>query len=372
MKKILIVLTTAALLAGCAGTPANDEASKMQQLQEYKQQLSELKQKIDQLEKELAATEKNEAVKVTVAELTPQLFEHFIEVNGTVEADQDVNVSPESVGVIENILAKEGQQVTKGQPLAILNTETLQRSMDEMKVQLELATTTYNRQKNLWDQKIGSEMQLLQAKSNMEALQKRVESLQAQKDLSVVKAPVNGVVDIIFQKKGEIGSPQTPFAKVINIDNIKVYADIAETYITKIKQGDRAVVKFPALGKDVPVPVFRIGNVVDPNNRTFRIRLNLNNPDRMIKPNLISIVQLRDYAAENAIVVPTILIKEDFKGNYTFVVDKTDGTPRAKKVYVKPGINNNNMSEIQEGLTAGTLIITEGYTQVVDGSPLQY
>lgn len=371
MKKILSVISIALVIAGCSGTPANDEASKMKQLQEYKQQMATIRDKIDKLEKELAQTEKNDRVKVKTEELKSVLFEHFIEVSGSVEADQDVNVSPESAGVIESILVKEGQQVSKGQVLAVLNSEILKRSIDEMKVQLELATTTYERQKNLWDQKIGSEMQLLQAKSNMEALQKRVESIEAQMQLAVIKAPVNGVVDILYQKKGEIGTPQVPFAKVINIDNIIVYADVSETFITKIKQGDRATVKFPALGKEVSANIFRIGNVVDPNNRTIRVRLNLSNPDRMIKPNLISMVQFRDYVAENAIVIPSILIKEDFKGNYAYVADNADGAMIARKIYIKSGVNNNNMTEVLEGLTEGMTLITEGYAQVVDGSLIE-
>lgn len=375
MKRILTIMVFAAvvtaMLAGCSAKPADDSALKTQQLQQYKREFSELKQKIEALEKELALSNKNDDVRVQVAELVPEQFERFIEITGRVEAEEDVQVSPESAGVIAEVLVKEGQRVVKGQTMAVLNTEALRRAVDELKIQHELAATTYNRQKNLWDQNIGSEMQLLQARSAMEALQKRIESTEAQINLSVIKSPVSGVVDAVYQKKGEIGSPQVPFARVINSSSIRVYADVSESYLPKIKQGDRVVVSFPALGRDIDATIYRIGNSIDANNRTFSIRVNLNNPDGMIKPNIISTIRVRDYSVQDAIVVPNILIKEDFRGNYTYIAEMVDGKSVARKVYVKPGVNNNNRTEVLEGLSSGMKIITEGYVQVADGTPLR-
>jgi len=368
MKKVLFITTVAIILASCAGTSLNDEEVKRQQLQKYKQQLHELEQKINTLEAELSETVVEEVVNVKVSEIELQAFEHFIEVPGNVEAEQDINVSPESIGIIEEVLVTEGMKVEKGQVLARLNTDALQRSLDEMKIQLELAETTYQRQKNLWDQNIGSEIQLLQAKTNKESLGKRIESLEAQIEMAVVKSPINGVVDIVYQKKGQIGSPQASFAKVLNTSQVKIYADVAETYLTKIKKGDKVKVSFPALSREVDASIYRIGNTIDPNNRTFRIRINLNNPDNSIKPNLVAILKLRDYVAEDAVVIPNLLVKEDFKGHYTFIVDSGNNETRAKRIYVTPGISQNNITEITEGLNAGDKIITEGYTQVVDGT----
>jgi membrane fusion protein, multidrug efflux system len=370
MKQLLIVSALAALLAGCSATPADTNALKLQQLQQYKNEFSELKQKIEALEKELSVDKIDEAVRVEVIELTPQNFERFIEVTGRVEAEEDLNVSPESAGVIEEVRVKEGQQVSKGQILAVLNTEALSRVMDELKIQYELSVTTYKRQKNLWDQNIGSEMQLLQTKSAMEALEKRIESTQAQINLAVVKSPVNGKVETVYQKKGEIGSPQVPFARIINSSKIRIYADVAESYLPIIKQGDKAMVFLPALGREIESSVSLIGGSIDANNRTFSIRLNLNNPDGLIKPNLISTIRLRDYSSENAIVVPNILIKEDFNGQYTFIAEDKDGKQIARKIYVKPGINHNNRTEVVEGLSTGMRIISEGHVQVADGTPL--
>ena len=372
MKKILIALAAAVMVVSCSKPAADDEAAKRQQLKEYKQQLHDLEQQIESLEQELEATEETEVVNVKVNELESRLFEHFIEVTGEVEADLNINVSPESAGVIQSILVSEGEWVSKGDVLAQLNTEALERSMEEIQIQYDLAKTNYQRQKNLWDQNIGSEMQYLQAKTNMESLEKRLEGIRAQIDMAVIKAPVSGVVDVIYQKKGEIGSPQLPFAKVVNIGDLKIYADVSESFLTRINEGDLVTVSFPALNRERQARISRIGNTIDPNNRTFRIRIDLQNPDRKIKPNLISIIKIRDYAADSAIVIPSLYIKEDFVGEYTYVVDTVNGDTVAKKVYVTTGISDNNITEIKEGLSEGMKIISEGYNQVTDGTVLQF
>ena len=372
MKKILILLITAVVIASCSTTKPDDENSKRVQLQQYKQELHNLKLKIKTLENELNLNNKTEVVKVKVVELKTEPFIHSFDVTGKVEAIDDVKVNPESTGVITEVFVKEGQVVKRGTILAKLNTEILERSMDELNVQLELAKTNYDRQANLWKQNIGSEMQYLQAKNNKENLEKRIESLEAQLDLAEIKSPVSGVVDVVYQKKGNIGNPQMPFAKVVNISKIKIYADVSEFYLTKIKKGDVVDVSFPALNRKIKATINQIGNTIDPNNRTFRVRINLNNPDKMIKPNLVSIITLIDYKSENAISVPVLYIKDDLKGSYTYIVDKQNGKNTAKKVYVKTGVTNNNIIEITDGLKAGMLVVSEGYNQIKEGTVIQY
>jgi membrane fusion protein, multidrug efflux system len=372
MKRIATIIAAAVLLASCSSTTISDEESKRQELQKFRQELNELQTKIAVLENELAGTKTEESVKISVAELNNQRFEHFIEVTGKVEADLDINVSPEAAGIIETVFVTEGQQVSKGQVLGRLNTDALERSLDEMKIQLELAETNFQRQKNLWDQNIGSEMQFLQAKTNKESLEKRIDGMNAQIKMSEIKSPLDGVVDIVFQKKGEMGSPQIPFAKVLNIGTVRIYADVSESYLTKVSQGDSVNITFPALNRETNATIRRIGNTIDPNNRTFRIRIDLNNSDRMIKPNLISIIRIRDYVANDAIVVPSLYIKEDFRGKYTFIVENGQETPTARKVYLETGMTNNNRTEVVSGLIAGMQIISEGYSQVADGTPVVF
>lgn len=360
-----------AMVSCSTGNAGNDREEKQAQLADYKQQVHDLEEKIAQLEAELDENADIDKVEVVLEDLHAKKFEHFFEVTGSVEADQEVNVSPEGSGQILDIKVKEGQRVAKGTVLAELNSEPINRSIEQTKINLDLAQTTFERQKNLWDQNIGSEMQYLQAKSNKEALEKQLENLQAQKDMSTIKAPVAGVIDVIYQKQGQIASPQIPFAKIVNIDKIKIYADVAESYLTKIEEDDKVSVYFPAIDKERKTEIQLIGNYIDPNNRTFRIRLDLSNQDKQIKPNMEAVVKIRDYMADSAIVVPSLLIKEDFKGHYTFIAEESDEGLQAKKVYVKPGVSDNNMTEVKEGLTAGMKIISEGFNQVFDGSAIR-
>lgn len=371
MKNILALLTITVILSACGGTAVNDETAKRKQLQQYKKDLHTLEQQITTLEKELNSADKNEVIKIKVVELATQNFENFIEVTGKVEAELDVDVSPESAGVIRDVLVVEGEWVNKGHLMAKLNTEMLESSMEEMEVQLDLAKTNYERQSNLWNQNIGSEMQYLQAKNSKESLEKRIKSLKAQISMAEVRSPISGVVDVVYQKKGHIGNPQVPFAKVININKIKIYADISESYITKINKGDAVSVNFPALDKQVQAKVDQIGNTIDPNNRTFRVRINLNNPEKTIKPNLVSIISLRNYRSTEAIVVPALYIKEDFNGHYTYIVEKDGAKNVTKKVFVTPGVTNNNMTEVVEGLVSGMKIVSQGYNQISDGTFVQ-
>lgn len=368
----LLVLVLSIILAAC-GSMTDDTSveAKRAQLSDYKQQVQALQEQIAQLESELDSSTAVEYVNVKLTEVQPQLFEHFIEVTGDVEAEEEVNVSPESSGKIIEILAKEGDRVQKGSILAQLNTDIIDKTIDQVMINLELATTTYERQKNLWEQNIGSEMQYLQAKSNKESLEQQLESLQAQKELSVIKAPVDGVVDVIYQKQGEIASPATAFAKVININHIKVYGDVAETYLTKVHKNDKVNVEFPAISKQMEVPISQVGNFIDPNNRTFRIRVDLSNIDNEIKPNMISIVRIRDYVADSALVIPSLLIKEDFQGKYVFIAEGSGNEQTAKKVYVETGVSDNNITEVVGGLEPGMEVISEGFNQVVNGSAIR-
>jgi RND family efflux transporter MFP subunit len=369
---LLFIATLCISLASCSAKKDDSTEAKQKQLAEYKQQRQELDEKITQLEDELDALREIEFINVKTQKTQPQLFEHFIEVTGTVEADQEVNVSPEGTGVIREILVKEGQHVTKGTILATLNTEMLDQNIAEARISLDLAKTTFERQQNLWDQKIGSEMQYLQAKTNKESQERRLESLLAQKDMTEVKAPVDGTVDVIYQKKGEIAGPQIPFAKVININKIKVYGDIAETYLTKVHKGEEVFIEFPAIDRKVENTIDQIGNYIDPNNRTFRVRINLNNPDGLIKPNMVSVLKIRDYVSDSAIVIPSLLIKHDFRGKYTYLADNSGDIAKARKIYIETGVSNNNMTEVTKGIEPGMQIITEGFEQVVDGSPVKF
>ncbi len=367
-----IVLLLFALAGfGCSSKVADDRQEKEDQLAAYRSEMDGLKKKISILESELSATAEKGLVNVSLTAVKEERFEHFIEVLGTVQSDQNLMVSPETSGNIIEILVKEGDRVNKGSVLARLNTDALDRSIQEMEVNLDLAQTMFERQELLWNQSIGSEVQYLQAKSNKETLERRLEGLKAQGAMSVITSPVSGVVDNLLQRKGEMASPVVPFARIVNLDKIYITGDVAEVYLNKIKEGDSVLVEFPVLNLSVPEVITRTSSVLDADSRTFRIRVDMMNRNQKILPNLMAVFKLQTYQRPNAIVVPSILIKRDFDGQFLFVAETNDENREvARKRYIKSTINDNNQTVIDSGLEPGDRIITEGYAQVTDGALL--
>lgn len=368
IMKQLIIIPLIALMVACSATSDDLRKQKEEELKQYKKELSDLKKKIARLEEDLQAGAESGVVSVVTTPIEKQLFEHFVDVSGQVEADQNIIVSPEANGKIVSILAKEGDQVKKGQVLARLNTEAIERSIAELKINLDLASTTFKRQANLWEQNIGSEMEYLKAKSDKESLEQKLEGLQAQLDLAVVKAPINGVVDEIIQKQGEMAGPSAPFARLVNLDQIYITADVSETYLQKVHAGEAVGIEFPVIDKTIEGEIFRTSSVIDPGSRTFRVRVNLSNGTNEIKPNMLAILKIKTFSADDAIVVPSILVKKDFTGEFLFKAIQENGKWVAKKQYIQSGIKDNNSTVVVKGLQAGDKLITKGYAQVVDGS----
>ncbi len=330
--------------------------------------ITSCKSEIEETKKKL----KNFKVPVETSILELVKFQHIMTVSGNVEAVNDAFISPEMNGQIKQIYVNEGDRVQKGQILAILNTEVTQKSIEELKTGLELATTLYEKQKDLWDQKIGSEIQFLQAKNNKEQLEKKLETLNAQLKMSTITAPFAGIVDDIMQKEGELGTPGRQIMQIVNLSKLKIKADVSEVYLPKINKGDTVIVEFPAYPDiEMKIPISRIGNVIKSGNRTFELELKLNNISEKLKPNIISILHINDYSDDSAIVVPSIIVKKDMKGEFLFIVKKIDNKTVAKKVYVKSGMSYIDKTEILEGLKPNQKIIIEGYNLVSNNSEIE-
>ncbi len=365
-KKIFIALFTVAYLSSCSSSSED----KMAKLTELKTQMSELKTEIAKLESEVDKESNNEegAINVATATIKPETYKHYIEVVGKVHADENTTISPESAGKITRILVEEGDRVKKGQVLAYLNNDALLSQIEQVKVDLDLAQTTYNRQEKLWNQNIGSEMEYLQAKSKLASTQQNLSALQAQLDMMSVKSQIDGVVDEVFQKKGEIAGPSIAFARVVNIDKIYIKSEVGEKFLGTIHKGDDTQVTFPAINKTVEAKIYRSSTVINDISRTFSVRININNTDNSIRPNLLSKVKLCVFSSDSLIVIPSLLVKKDFHGEFVFITNKEDGKTVAKKQYVKSVFNSDNKTIISEGLTPGNEIITTGYDQVVNGT----
>lgn len=365
------LLSTALLLqSGCSAKITDETKEKQERLAALREQVLNLNQEIAELEASLKDVTSGSMVAVTLQEVVNQEYKHFVDVMGQVQSDQNLLVSPESSGNIVSILVKEGDKVSKGQVLARLNTDALDRSIQEMEVSLDLARTLFERQETLWKQNIGSEVQYLQAKSNKESLEKRLEGLKAQKEMAVITSPVNGVVDELIQKRGEIAGPSMPFARVVNLDQVYITADISEVYLNKVKKGDYVEIEFPVLGETMEATIARTSSVIDPDNRTFRIRVELANKNGQIRPNLMAVLKLCTYRNDEAIVVPSLLVKTDFTGQFLFVANEENGQMVARKKYIESGLKDNSVVLVDSGLEPGMNIITEGFAQVVDGTIL--
>ncbi|OQX97569.1 MAG: hypothetical protein B6I20_12305 [Bacteroidetes bacterium 4572_117] len=369
MKKLLSIILLAFLLS-CGNNESNPEAIKTQ-IKEYKTQISDLEDKISNLEQELVSqgVEAKTVVglKVKSQLIAPKHFAHYVEASASLEAVNSAFISPEISGQIQTIHVQEGNFVQKGQLLVSLNSDIIKSSIKELETSLDLAKTVFLKQEELWKQKIGSEIQYLQAKNNKESLESKLNSLYIQRDKSRIKAPISGIVDVINVKKGELAMPGAQIIQMVNIGNFYVNADVSEKFIAAVKKGDKVIVSFPTFPDwKIDAKVYRTGNIIKQANRTFTLQAKINNKNNNLKPNMLASVKFLDFEMDEALVVPSIVIKEDFKGKYLYIVE-TNSAPIARKKYVKTSLSNDEVTMIIDGINVGDKVITEGYNLVKDG-----
>jgi membrane fusion protein, multidrug efflux system len=311
------------------------------------------------------------ALLVSVQNMAYQKFEHFFEANGSVEAVKEAFVSPELNGQIKKIHVKEGQRVKEGQLMVSLNSDVIESSIAEVKSSLELARTVYKKRKGLWEKKIGSEIQYLESKTNRDSLENRLKSLQAQLRMSRIKAPISGIVDKIYRKEGELAVPGMQLLQLVNLKNVYINAEVSESYIGKVVKDDIVTLSFPSYPEKIlEAKVYRTGNVVNITNRTFLVQLLMENSEETLKPNMMALLKIRDYVADAALVVPSVIIKKDVKGAYLYVAEKDQedkGKTVARKIYVKTGKSEAGKTMILDGLKPGKKVVVNGYNLVKNG-----
>lgn len=302
--------------------------------------------------------------------LEEQTFSHYISVSGKVEAVEEAYISAELSAQIEKIHVTEGQLVKSGQLLISLNTDLTDKSIAEVKTGLELTRKLYEKQKNLWDQRIGSEIQFLEAKTNLESTEAKLATLQEQLEKAKIRAPFDGVVEDIIAKEGELAMPGGRLIYLVNLQKLKITGDISESYLSKVKKGEEVEVQFPSYeGMSLKLPITRVGSVIDNLSRTFKIELFMINKDNLLKPNQLAVMKINDFYTEKAIVVPSILIRQDIKGYYVYQVIKNDkGADMASKVYVQTGESYQENTMVVSGLKPGMKIINEGFNLVKSGT----
>ena len=329
--------------------------------------------RIQEIDAQLASLDSTrELTSVTVLEVRPETFIHSFEALGKVEADRSVNLLPEMGGQIKRVLVSEGERVVAGQTLIELDNSVMRSSLDEVKKSLSLATTLFEKQERLWKQGIGSEVQYLQAKTNKESLEQRIQTVQNQLAMSRVKAPFAGTVDEMNAKEGEFAAPGMALGRLISTGKASVTADIPESYSNVVGKGQKVDLFFPSINKTLEARVTQVSDYINPDNRSYKVYVNLPATGEY-KPNMLAKVKVRDYEADQALSVPAALVQQDMSGNnYVFVWKLVkDGIGSVEKRAVEVGKNNGEQVEIKSGLVLGETLVDKGARTVRDGQSVK-
>ncbi|MCG2417679.1 efflux RND transporter periplasmic adaptor subunit [Aequorivita sp. F47161] len=379
MKKALLFLIILATFASCGRDnksvdsviDSGDLSAVKAKRTELNKQQRELKSEIDKLNQFIDKHEKKERPTLITAEVIKDtIFKHYVEVQGNVVTDQNVVLNAEYSGVLTNIYVKEGQNVSKGQRLAKIDDGGLSSQVAQQEAQMALAKTTFERQQRLWEQKIGSEIQYLQAKTSYEAAKNLTNQLRSQLAKTVITAPFSGVVDEIITDPGQVVIPgQSPIIRLVNLSNMYVKASIPETYLRNIKKGTQVKVKLASINEEYKGTVRQVSNYINPNNRSFDIQVEIPNENGLVKPNLIATVKVNDYSAEDAITVPENILQENAAGETIAYLYKpvNDSVGVAKRVLLETGLSYENHTEVKAGIKKGDTIIKEGAKTLRDG-----
>ena len=379
MKKIIYTAIFALLLISCGGSEENSvedviESNNLQEIQAKKVQLSEqqsaLASKIDQLNAAIIRLDPNQNYPLVKTQpVQDTLFNHYTEVQGDVATKENIVIYPEYSGVLTRVYVKEGDRVNKGQILAKIDEGGLGSQVAQLESRASLAKTTFERQKRLWEQNIGSEIQYLEAQTNFEAAQNAVNQLKSQLGKTTVRAPFSGVIDEVISDEGQVVNPgQNELFRLVNLDNMYVQASVPENYLNRIQKGTSVIVEIGAIGKTFKGEIRQVGNFINPNNRTFQVEVAIPNENGMVKPNLIATVKLNDYSSENAVIIPENALQMNSSGESLvyLLVPTSDSTGTAQKVVVETGYTSGNAVEVTKGLKPGDQLIVQGAKSLRD------
>ena len=385
MKNIFILLVVSLTLASCGGGDkqsvddliAGGDLEKIRARRtKIKTQQEELQLQLDQMDAAIRELDKSESMAlVTTATINDTLFKHFIEVQGNVTTRQNVIIYPEYQGTLISVLVKEGGQVRKGQLLGRIDDGGLGSQLGQLQVQEELARTTYERQKRLWDQQIGSEIQYLQAKTNYEASKNAVEQLQSQLAKTQITAPFSGTIDDVITDQGTVVSPGQALFRIVNLDEMFIEAEVPERYLKTVTPGKDVAINLPILGQTIASQVRQTGNYIKPSNRSFSIEVDVPNDTGNIKPNLTARLRINDYTNPEALLIPLSVISENSLGEqYVYVIQKdsaNSGGDIATRKIITTGLTQGDFTEVTSGIEAGEAIIIEGARTVKDGQTVR-
>lgn len=361
MKRIITLFVTTAVLASCGG----GEKKGTEDLAKLKNDRAALDEKIKKLESKTIDTNK-QVTAVSVIEVQPQPFRGFVEVQSQITGDEDVNAAPQAAGTVTQILVSPGQRVSKGQLLATLDAASVEQQIKSQEATLGFAKTVYEKQQRLWAQQIGTELQLLQAKSTYEAAVKQREATIAQRNMYRIISPISGVIDAVNIKIGGTASPIIDCIHVVNTNKLKAEASLGESYLGKVKVGDDVTLLFPDINDSIKAKLTYVAQAVDPISRAFNVQIRLGSNSKL-HPNMSCRMKINNYTNSNVITVPVSVVQNLNQGDVVYVANGN----KAKAVVVTVGRNSNGIVEILSGLNPGDRVITEGYDDLDDGEDIQ-
>jgi len=382
MRKIYSLFVITAVLFSCGEkkTVSVESLISTGNLTELKEKKKEIVTNLEAINKELEAINmaisKKDTIKklplITTFTAKTEIFNHYLEIQGNVKTKQNILVYPEMPGILRKILVEEGQSVSKGQLLATIDDGGLSNQVAQLEATTQLAKTTFERQKRLWEQKIGSEIQFLQTKTNYEAQSNSLKQLKSQQSKASIRAPFSGVIDDVIKEPGTVIAPGqgSEVFRIVNLNNMYVEAEVPERYIASITKNKEVKVEFPVLGKSVNSKIRQVGSFINPNNRSFKIEVPVANKNGNVKPNLTAKLQINDYTDEKAILIPQSIISENAKGEqYIYVIKdkKTNNEAIAERLIIITGKTQGDMIEVTKNLSADVEIIMEGARSVNNG-----
>lgn len=380
MSKIVLTLIIAAtLFTSCGEGGSSNKSDKLkEELKSKQSEMETLRKEIAQLELDIAkeggaTTTLGKPVRLEL--LAPDTFIHSIDIQGRVDAEESVSISPQMPGLVKRVNVHAGDKVVAGQVLAELDVDAMSQQLSALKTQRDLAKQVYDRQKNLWDQKIGTELQFLQTKAQYEGMESQVSALTEQISMSRLTAPISGVVDAVNMKAGEMASPGFSNITIVNTNNLRVKGEVAEGYISKVKTGSEVSVYLPDADKTIFTKVTYAGRMISNMNRTFNVEVQLAPNEENVVPNMIAVLKINDYRNDSAIIVPLSIIQQNANGtNYVFVAVQKEKDLIAEKREVTYTWTYDGKAAITSGILAGDQLIIEGASELNPGdviSPLK-
>ena len=372
MKNFFYTLTILAVFASCGPT---DNKAKLEKL---KAQHDALATQISQLETQVypnGMPSEVKAIPVKINPVAPCVFTHYVEVQGIVDGNQNVAVSPQTGGIVTKLYVTEGSNVKKGQVLAELDATVLNQTLDELKTQYNFTANLFEKQRALWEKNIGSELQYLQAKTNKEGLENKIKTLQGQIDMTKIVSPISGTVESVPLKVGQMASPGTPTSsiRVINMSIAKIKADVSENFASRIQNSNKVLVRFPDLGKEIESSLNFASSFIDPTNRTFQVECRIQGGKEVtLRANMIAYVKIKDYTNEKAFCLPANYIQTNNSGKFVYVATSKDNKWIATRRIIKQGMDYNGVAEIVEGIVEGDKVITSGFQGLNEGAQISF